>query len=382
MDLDIGKLLKNDISSKTLQIDKDVEGTLIGRDRKKLYIDLSPFGTGVIYKLDLTDTPLSKSIKNLEIGAKVKAKIISLENEEGFVELSLKELSEQAVLEEFLKKAEGKELVSGKITGANKGGLMVDIGGMTGFLPSSQLAPEHYPRAASGSAEEILKKLQELIGKDLKLRILSADSSRQSFILSEKLALEGDLRKKLEQFKEGDVVSGEITGVTDFGAFVKFGEGLEGLVHISELDWRLISDPKESLKVGDTVKTKIIKIAHHNEVSLSIKALKKDPWENIEKDYPVGKQIKATIREIHPFGAFAFLNDSIHGLVHISQFGSQKRMEQALSVGKEYEFEIISLESKDHRMGLKLLNQKKVASSEPKKKKQGKEASNEEATHI
>lgn len=376
MDLDIGKLLKNDISSKTLQIDKDVEGTLIGRDRKKLYIDLSPFGTGVIYKLDLTDTPLSKTIKNFEIGAKVKAKIINLENEEGFVELSLKELSEQAVLEDFLKKAEGKELVSGKIIGANKGGLMVDIGGMTGFLPSSQLAPEHYPRAASGGSEEILKKLQELIGKELKLRILSADSSRQSFILSEKLALEGDLRKKLEQFKEGDVVSGEITGVTDFGAFVKFGEGLEGLVHISELDWRLISDPKESLKVGDKVKAKIIKIAH-NEVSLSIKALKKDPWENIEKDYPVGKQIQATIREIHPFGAFAFLNDSIHGLAHISQFGSQKRMEQALSTGKEYEFEIISIESKDHRMGLKLLNQKKAVSSEPKKKKQGKEASNE-----
>lgn len=369
MDLDIGKLLKNDTSSKTLQIDKDVEGTLIGRDRTKLYIDLSPFGTGVIYKMDLTDTPLSKAIKNFEIGAKVKAKIVILENEEGFIELSLKELSEQAVLEEFLKKAEGKEIVSGKITGANKGGLMVDIGGMTGFLPSSQLAPEHYPRAVSGGSEEILKKLQELIGKELKLRILSVDSQKQSFILSEKLALEGDLRKKLEKFKEGDVISGEITGVTDFGAFVKFGEGLEGLVHISELDWRLISDPKDSLRVGDKVKAKIIKIAH-NEVSLSIKALKKDPWENIEKDYPAGKHVKATIREIHPFGAFAFLSDSIHGLVHISQFGSQKRMDQTLEIGKEYEFEIISLESKDHRMGLKLLNQKGDKKTEDKKKKQ------------
>lgn len=369
MDLDIGKLLKNDTSSKTLQIDKDIEGILIGRDRTKLYIDLSPFGTGVIYKVDLTDTPLSKTIKNFEIGTKVKAKIISLENEEGFVELSLKELGEQAVLEEFLKKADGKEIVFGKITGANKGGLMIDIGGMTGFLPSSQLSPEHYPRAASGGSEEILKKLQELIGKELKLRILSADTQKQSFILSEKLALEGDLRKKLEKFKEGDVVSGEITGVTDFGAFVKFGEGLEGLVHISELDWRLISNPKESLKVGDKVNAKIIKIAH-NEVSLSMKALKKDPWENIEKDYPVGKNVKATIREINPFGAFAFLNDSIHGLAHISQFGSQKRMSEALKAGKEYEFEIISLESKDHRMGLKLLDKKADKKTEAKKKKQ------------
>ena len=366
MDLDIGKLLKNDTSSKiVLQIDKEIEGTLIGRDRTKLYIDLSPLGTGVIYKVDLTDTPLSRKIKNFEIGAKVKAKVISLENEEGFIELSLKELSEKAVLEEFLKKAEEKEMVSGKVMEANKGGLMVDIGGMTGFLPSSQLAPEHYPRAASGGSEEILKKLQELIGKELTLRILNVDSQRQSLILSEKLALEGDLRKRLEKFKEGDTVSGEVTGVTDFGAFVRFGDGLEGLVHISELDWRLISDPKEALKLGDKVKAKIIKIAH-NEVSLSIKALKKDPWENIEKNHPIGKHIKATIREIHPFGAFAFLNDSIHGLVHISQFGSPKRMEQDLQIGKEYEFEIISLEPKEHRMGLKLVVKSKT--KKPKSK--------------
>lgn len=366
MDVDIGKLLKDESSSKYfLQVGKEVEGILVGRDRKKLYIDLSPFGMGVIYKVDLIDTHFSKTIKSIELGSKMKGKVASLENEEGYIEISLKELNEEAAYDELSKKARDKEIVAGKVINANKGGLMVDVEGGMGFLPSSQLAPEHYPRATGGGAEEILKKLQDLIGQELRVRILSVDPQKQSLILSEKAALEGDLRKKLEKFKEGDVVSGEIIGTTEFGAFIRFGEGLEGLIHISELDWRLVSDPKEVVKIGDKVKAQIIKIAH-NEVNLSLKALKKDPWIGIEKKYPIGKKVKAVIKELHPFGAFAFINDSVHGLVHISQFGSSKRMEQALQAGKEYAFEIVSLDPAEHRMGLKLIVKLKTQNKESK----------------
>lgn len=355
MEIDIGKLLKNDTTPKILlQIGKEVEGTLVGRDRTKLYIDLSPFGTGVIYKADLADTPFAKTLKNIAIGNPIKARVAEMENDEGYIELSLKELNQEVALEELSRKAQAKEVLPGKVMDANKGGLLLQVAGMMGFLPSSQLAPEHYPRAASGESDEILKKLQSLVGKELNVKILSVDMQKQSLILSEKAALEGDLKKRLEKFGEGDVVEGEVTGVTDFGVFVRFGEGLEGLVHISELDWKLISHPKEILKVGDKVKAKIIKIAN-NEVSLSIKALKSDPWAGIEKEYPVGKVVKAVVKELHPFGAFAFISDNIHGLVHISQFGSPKRMEQAIQIDNTYNFEITSIEPKDHRMGLKLV---------------------------
>jgi len=355
MDIDIGKLLKNDTSPKILlQFGKEVEGIIIGRDRTRLYVDLSPFGTGVIYKSDVADTPFAKTLKTLTVGSKIKARVAELENDEGFIELSLKELNQEALLEELSKKAQAKEVLVGKVIDANKGGLLLQVEGMVGFLPSSQLAPEHYPRAASGESDEILKKLQSLIDKEMNVKILSVDNQKQSLILSEKAALEGDLKKRLERFSQGDEVQGEVTGVTDFGAFVRFGEGLEGLVHISELDWKLISHPKKVLKVGDKVKAKIIKIVN-NEVSLSLKALKKDPWQGIEKKYPPGSIVKAVVKELHPFGAFAFINDNVHGLVHISQFGSPKRMEQTLQVEKTYDFEIISLEPKEHRMGLKLL---------------------------
>lgn len=355
MEIDIGKLLKNDTAPKILlQVGKEVEGTLVSKDRTKLFIDLSPFGTGVIYKADLSDTPFSKSLKSLAVGTSMKARVAELENDEGFIELSLKEINQEVAIEELSRKAQGKEILPGKVIDANKGGLLLQVEGMVGFLPSSQLAPEHYPRAGSGESEEILKKLQNLIGKELDVKILSVDKQKQSLILSEKAALEGDLKKRLEKFTTGDKVEGEVTGLTDFGVFVRFGEGLEGLVHISELDWRLISHPKEILKVGDKVKAKIIKIAN-NEVSLSLKALKQDPWDGIEKNYPIGKMVKATVKELHPFGAFAFINENVHGLVHISQFGSPKRMEQSLQPDKAYDFEITSIDPKNHRMGLKLV---------------------------
>ncbi|MBI3335163.1 MAG: S1 RNA-binding domain-containing protein [Candidatus Portnoybacteria bacterium] len=366
MDVDITKLLKDDEASKHLfQPGKEVEGNLVGRDRTKLYVDLSPFGTGVIYKVDFTDSPLAKTTKALPIGTQIKARVVDPENEEGFIELSLKELSQEVALDELAKKAQLKEILAGKVVDANKGGLMVQVEGILGFLPSSQLAQNHYPRAASGEAEEILKKLQALIGKELSIRILTVDPKKQTLIISEKAATEGDLRKKLEHYTEGDIVEGEVTGITNFGAFVRFGEGLEGLVHISELDWRLISHPQEVVKVGDKVKAKIIKI-EHNEVSLSLKALKKDAWEGIEEKYPVGTNVKAVVKELHPFGAFAFLNDQIHGLVHISQFGSQKRMGEVLKAGKEYVFEIISLQPKNHRMGLKLITEKPKTKPRPR----------------
>ena len=364
MDVDISKLLKDEGLSKTqLQVGKEVEGTVISQDRTKIYFDLSPLGTGVIYKVDFQESPLSKGIKGFPVGSVVKARVADIENEEGFIELSLKELSAEAAFEDLYKKLQNKETLRGRVVNANKGGLLVDIAGITGFLPSSQLAPEHYPRASSGESDEILKKLKALVGQDLSLRLLSIDEGKQTFVASEKLALEKNLQERLMQFKEGDEVEGEVTSITNFGVFVKFATGIEGLVHISELDWKLIAHPSEVLKIGDKVRAKVIKIKG-GEVSLSLRALKKDPWSEIEKNYTVGQIVKARVKEHHPFGAFAFLNEHIHGLVHISQFGSPKRMEKMLPPGEEFSFEITSIVPAEHRMGLKFLTKEETPRKE------------------
>ncbi len=358
MDVDINKLLKDEGLTKTLlQVGKEVEGTVIGQDRTKIYLDLSPLGTGVIYKIDFQESPLSKGLKDFAVGISVKARVADIENEEGLIELSLKELSSEAAFEDLHKKLLNKEVMGGHVINANKGGLIVIVAGITGFLPSSQLAPEHYPRASSGESEEILKKLKTLVGQDLTLRLLSIDESKETFVASEKLALERNLQERLNKFREGDEIEGEVTSITDFGAFIKFAPGIEGLVHISELDWKLIKHPSEVVKVGDRVKAKVIKIKN-GEVSLSFRALKKDPWIEIEKEYNIGQVVRARVRELHPFGAFAFINDHIHGLVHISQFGSQKRMEKMLPLGEEFSFEIMSMSPSEHRMGLKIISPK------------------------
>jgi len=355
MDVDISKLLKeDDLSKKPLPLGKEVEGILVAQDRTRLFIDLSPWGTGVIYKLDLQESPSAQSFKKLALGSAIKARIVEEENEDGLVELSLKELSTEAAFDELRRKLDNKEIILGRAVGANKGGLLIEAQGITGFLPSSQLAPEHYPRASSGESEEILKKLKALVGQELTLRVLSIDEQKQSFVVSEKIARERDLRDRLAQYKEGDVVEGEITSVTDFGVFIKFAPGVEGLVHISELDWKLIGHPKDVAKVGDKVKAKILRVKN-SEVSLSMRALKEDPWARIAEKYHVGDVVKARVREFHPFGAFAFLDDSIHGLVHISQFGSPARMQKMLIKNQDYDFEITSMVPVEHRMGLTLI---------------------------
>jgi len=152
------------------------------------------------------------------------------------------------------------------------------------------------------------------------------------------------------------VAEGEITGITDFGVFIKFGEKgeeLEGLIHISELDWQLIEDPTDVVKVGDKVQAKIISIID-DRVSLSLKALKKDPWEGIEENYKKGDVVHGKVTKFNPYGAFVQIAPKIQGLCHISEFGTKTKMESSLEVGKEYDFQILSIDPAEHRMSLKL----------------------------
>ena len=296
----------------------------------------------------------------MKIGDKVSAKVLELQNDDGYVELSLKEAGQEMAWDELRKIKESGEIISVKITEANRGGIMAQVKGVPAFMPVSQLSVKNYPRIEGGDKTKILQELNKFIGKNMNVKVIDIDQKESKLIISERGVQDEDLKGVLDNFKVGDIIEGEISGVVDFGAFVKIevpGEKnedipqIEGLVHISELDWQLIEDPKQVVKIGDKIQAKIIGI-DGDKISLSMKALKNDPWINIEDTYKVGQIIKGKTVKINPFGAFIKLDNNIQGLCHISEFKSEEEMKEKLEVGKSYTFNIQLINKAEHRLAL------------------------------
>jgi len=346
------KSLKNILLRSYLHIPKVgdiVKGEVLGINKNSLFVDLKNFKTGIILAKELRKNP--KFFKSIKIGDKIDVKILGLENEDGYVEVSL----EEAGLEQGWKKLEKimkeGEVIKAKVSKANKGGLILDMSGLQAFMPVSQLSAEKYPRVENGNTQKILQALQKLVSKELQVKIIDLDPKEEKIIVSEKATKEKELQEILKKYKVGDVVEGTVTGIVDFGVFVKFND-LEGLVHISELAYQLIEDPNEIVKVGEKVKAKIIEI-DKDKISLSIKALKKNPWENVRDKYKTDQIVKGKVTKFNPFGAFVQLDKNIHGLAHISEFGTEKKMKEMLEIGKKYDFKILSIKPKGYRMALK-----------------------------
>ncbi len=343
-----------------------IEGKVVAIESSAIYLDLGVFGTGIVLGKEIKDG-LGQTDK-LKIGDKVSATVTDPENEDGYIELSVREASiEKAWLD--LEEKQGNEDVFGvKILDANKGGLIVEVNGITGFLPVSQLSNEHYPRVEEGEKAKILEKLRSYIGTEMQVKIIDTNREDEKLIVSEKAAYSAEEKKAISELKVGDTIEGEVSGVVDFGAFVKFlppskadsnqeEDRLEGLVHISELAWQLIDNPRDIIKTGDRVKAKIIGI-DDTRVSLSIKALEKDPWANVEEKYKAGEKYDGQVRKINHFGAFVYLDEDIHGLAHVSELleaNPGKNIEEIIQVGETYKWKILSIEPKEHRMGLALV---------------------------
>ncbi|NCU41399.1 MAG: S1 RNA-binding domain-containing protein [Candidatus Moranbacteria bacterium] len=358
----------NDFGSSVPEVGGVIEGKVIEKGSNILLLDLGVFGIGAVYGVEMRDG--MGIVSSLKIGDKVKSMVVDLENEDGYIELSVRQASYEKAWEDIEEKKSLKATIPTKITDANKGGLLVEVNGVIGFLPVSQLASQHYPRVEDGDKNKILELLKKLIGKELNVRIIDSDQETEKLIVSEKAAQSEKEMVLISQLKKGDAIEGEVSGVVDFGAFVKFyppgtekaqnsevDSRLEGLVHISELAWQLIDNPREIVKVGDVVYAKVIGI-EESRISLSIKALKKDPWEEVEEKYKIGDEVEGKVDKINPFGAFVYLDSNIHGLAHISEFKDVypgKMMEEVLSPGQMYRWKILSIEAKDHRMGLLLL---------------------------
>lgn len=334
------------------------EGTVVEKERGVLFVDLGIRGMGIVYGREYKAA--EDLIKPLAPGDTIHAKIVELDNDEGYIELSLKEAGDEKrwiKLREMRDKGDTVEL---KITEANRGGLIMELEGIKGFLPASQLSIKNYPRVEGGDKERILQELQKLAGTTLRVKVIDLDPREQKLIFSEKGVTSEESRAALAKYAAGDTVEGEVTGVVDFGAFVRFGETLEGLIHISEIDWILIEDPRSVLKPGDRVTVKILDLAN-GKIALSLKALKEDPWVKIAEQYKKGDLVKAKITRFTSFGAFAEIAPQIQGLIHISEFGTPAKMQTELKTGETRELRVILIDPKEHRMSLGMTRENKPA---------------------
>jgi small subunit ribosomal protein S1 len=251
-----------------------------------------------------------------------------------------------------------KVVFSLPVKDANKGGLIIEWQGLQGFLPASQLGSTHYPRVTDGDKDKIFVELKKLIGEKLEVMIITANPKEQKLIFSEKGAGGAERQTLVGKYQIGDVFDGEVTGATEFGVFVKIEEGLEGLVHISEMDWGLVEDPKKRFKVGDHVKVKVIEIKD-DKVSLSIKALTEDPWKTAAAKFKKGERVDAVVIKYNKHGALASIEEGVAGLVHVSEFADENELRQNLELGKVYPFSISFFEPKDRRMTLSFAGEKK-----------------------
>ena len=341
-----------------------VEGRVLKKSARTLYFDLGLWGIGIVYGIEFSNA--QSIIKNLKIGDTAFVKISEIENDGGFKELSLAEAQSQKSWDLIREYKRTNKVFATKIISVNRGGMMIEISGITGFLPVSQLSGEHYPRVEGGDKNKILEELSKFVGQDFNVRVLDFDSRENKLIVSEKAAEEEHLKKALGKHQVGDIVAGTISGIVDWGAFIKWPsdeETLEGLIHISELDWQLIENPADFIKVGDNVSAKIIDIAN-DRISLSLKQLKPDPWKIASAFLEKGMLVEGHVKKFNSFGAFVEVaypspenseNEALQGLCHISEFGSEEKMKNALEVGKKYQFKILAFIPEDHRMSLGLL---------------------------
>jgi len=358
-------LSKNEFAAP--QVGELIKGEVVSASRAEVKLDINGYLIGVVRGPELYEE--DEDYANLKPGDMIEATVIEGENENGELELSFRYAGQEKAWIGLRKAYEDKSNVKVRIIDANKGGLLVKYRQISGFLPVSQLAPENYPRINGGDKSKILEKLKSYVGRDFETRVVTFNEKEDKIIFSEKEAWNERQRDVISQYNVGTAVEGTITAITDFGVFISFGENLEGLIHISELAWQRIDNPSELFNVGETIKAEVISL-EGSKIFLSAKKLMRDPWDGVAEKYKIGQVIKGKVLKVNPFGLFVQLDSDIHGLAHISQLGlaPKQRVNDKYKVDEEVEFTIVSVEPKEHRLGLAAIGVENVEAKEEEKK--------------
>jgi small subunit ribosomal protein S1 len=296
--------------------------------------------------------------QKLEEGEKVTTSVVDPEMEEGYALLSMKRAVKDRGWDELQRAFEAQEIIEISPYDANRGGLLVELEGIRGFLPVSQLAAGHYPRVSGADKDEILQKLNALVGQVLRVRVLDVSRKDNKLIFSEKEAIKDDMQSRFSELKVGDEVEGVVTGVIDFGAFVNV-DGIEGLVHISEISWERVEDPREYVKNGQTIKAKIIAI-DKDRLSLSMKQMNEDPWLQEVKAFKKGSIVEGKITRITPFGAFVQLSSAVEALVHVSEMSDDEGVdpEKIFQLNEKKQFKVLDIDTDARKIALSLKDAK------------------------
>jgi len=328
-------------------------GKVISVSKSGVVLDLGSSGIGIVYPGQFYDNP--DRIRALKPGEEVTAVLMELENEEGYRELSLKAAQLTTAWQRIKELKDTGTVISTVIVNINKGGLIVSVEGVQGFLPLSQLASEHYPKVEGGDTTKIVQALQKFKGTEFKVKVLDYNEAEGKLIVSERAIQEEVAKGEIAKLSVGQLVEGAVTEVTDFGAFVKLSEHLDGLIHSSEIDWKFIEDPRQVLHSGDKVSAKIISL-DGGRVALSLKALRPDPWLTVDQAFKVGQKVSGTVLKIRSNGAFIQLNEDIVGLVPTVEFGGRPAAE-VVTVGAVVACSVVNIDAKDHKLILTLEKQ-------------------------
>jgi small subunit ribosomal protein S1 len=342
-----------DSSVKQLAAGDVVEGMISSVKKHELWIDLGPSGVGIVMRREIGHGQV------LEVGQNITVSVIDPELDEGYALLSMKRAAKDRGWDELQRVFDEQEIVEISPYDANRGGLLVELEGIRGFLPVSQLAAGHYPRVSGADKDEILQKLNALVNKPLRVRILDVSRKDNKLIFSEKEAVKDDMQARFAKLKVSDVVEGVVTGVIDFGAFVNV-DGIEGLIHISEISWERVEDPRTYVKVGENIKAKIIAI-DKDRLSLSLKQMSEDPWLQQVKAFKKGDVVEGKITRITPFGAFVQLSPAVEALVHVSEMGDDDNVdpEKIFQLNEKKQFKVLDIDTEARKIALSLKDAKK-----------------------
>jgi small subunit ribosomal protein S1 len=358
-------LLKRVADDKKIVKGDKISGKIIHISKGEVQMDIETIGLGLVRGKELYN---DEYISLLKLGETVEAVVVDLDNERGMLELSFRAIGKEKIWGEVVKMYETKSTIEAKIRDVNRGGFLVKVGGVYGFLPASLLSPTHAIKQNSSSeSNNLVNQMKKLIGQSFHVKIISINVEQDTVVVSEKAVSDEIANVKLSQYKQGDIVSGEVVGVVDFGLFVRFDEGIDGLVHVSEISWKKIDKPGDEYKPGDQVKAKIIEIDSENRINLSIKQTLENPWSKFKKKAKVGDTFKGNIVKIVSFGVIVASTDDIQGLCHISQLSqdlidSPSKIHDLVKIGEEKEFTILSVV--DDKLQLTLLPIKEAQARE------------------
>jgi small subunit ribosomal protein S1 len=329
-----------------------VWGTVVVSNQKMILVDLEGQFTGIITGNHMTSS--TEDTTEIKPGDRIESIVIGDDAHSGLIHLSLRKASQVKLIEKLHSNFDTKEIITVIPNEANKWGLLIDLDGIKGFIPVSQLTPAHYPRVEGANPEKILEHLAKLVGKPFQVRVISVDPSGKKIIFSEKAAIEEQRAQALKTIKVGDIVEGAVSGILTYGLFVSFN-GVEGLVHVSEIDWGHVNNPHKHARIGDKVTVQIIGI-EGEKISLSIKRLKANPWQVLSDKYQVGDVIEAPVLRLSQFGVFLELDGGVSGLIHLSEISAEmmEGIEDKVHVGEMMKARIITFDSQAKRIGLSL----------------------------